>query len=160
MIDLILIRGLPSSGKSSIVRLFHHSYHFESDQFFMKKGPYITSPLEYQFDPELIEDAHQWCEEKVREQIKLCYLIDRKSQATIVVSNTFTQRWEMQPYIEMETPDQVKLTVLDLFDGGCDDETLFARNKHGVPLETFRTMRAGYEHDWKNGNPIPPWNRK
>lgn len=160
MIDLILIRGLPSSGKTTLANLLLRNEedcderldgHFESDQFFMKNGI-------YRFDEERIAEAHRWCYEQVRDQIWARCDWDH---SVTVVSNTFSQRWEMQPYIEFVemASRSVKLTVVDLFDGGCSDEQLFRRNKHGVPLEVFRTMRDEYEHDWRNGNPIPPWDR-
>lgn len=152
MIDLILIRGLPSSGKTTLVKLLgvarYGLNHFETDQFFVKAG-------EYQFDPARIGEAHQWCQDAVNRTIKSNH--DSK-HAVIVVSNTFSQRWEMQPYIEVGYV-QCKLTVIDLFDGGHSDETLYARNRHGVPLEVIRTMRNRYEHDWRNGDPVAPWDR-
>tara|TARA_Y100000034_G_scaffold99818_1_gene122831 strand:- start:2886 stop:3155 length:270 start_codon:yes stop_codon:yes gene_type:complete len=77
---------------------------------------------------------------------------------TVVVHNTFSTRWEMEPYLRMAGGTTV-VSVLDLFDGGCTDEELFKRNSHGVPLETITAMRARWEHDWKVGNPLPPWER-
>lgn len=155
MIDLILIRGLPSSGKTTLVKLLGVATfglnHFETDQFFMKDG-------EYQFDPARIGEAHQWCQDEVRRTIKRYSSDCPNEHNVIVVSNTFTQRWEMQPYIEMCNVS-CKFTVIDLFDGGHWDETLYARNRHGVPLEVIRTLRAGYEHDWRNGDPVAPWDR-
>lgn len=161
MIDLILIRGLPSAGKTTLVNLLLRdeedcderlTSHFETDQFFMKDG-------KYEFDPARIGEAHQWCQDEVRRTIKFNQIHPRSNDHTvIVVSNTFTQRWEMQPYIEMGYIP-CKLTVIDLFDGGHSDETLYARNRHGVPLEVIRTLRAGYEHDWRNGDPVAPWDR-
>jgi hypothetical protein len=49
--------------------------------------------------------------------------------------------------------------VIDLYDGGLTDEALVARNVHFVPWQAIGAMRARYEHDWRNGNPIPPWER-
>ena len=52
-----------------------------------------------------------------------------------------------------------ELVVHDVYDGGQTDETLAERNVHGVPLEAIQRMRARYESDWENGNPMPPWAR-
>jgi len=52
-----------------------------------------------------------------------------------------------------------RVAVVSVFDGGCTDEELAERNEHGVPLEGIVKMRERYEHDWKNGDPLPPWER-
>jgi hypothetical protein len=152
-IDLFLIRGLPSSGKSTLADKLALRW-IETDQFFVKDN-------EYKFDPALLPQAHAWCLQETKDQIEYFLKFPKKSQyqLNVIVANTFATRWEMQPYIMLAKQHDLRLTVVDLFDGGCDDETLFARNKHGVPLETFRTMREEYEHDWRNGNPTPPWER-
>ena len=146
---LFLVRGLPSSGKSTFAGglfwLGEEPRIFEADSYFYVDG-------KYKFDPKKLADAHKDCQQRVQYAAEF---ID----SNFVVSNTFTQRWEMEPYIEMAEKFGLNLTVVDLFDGGCDDKTLHERNAHGVPLESFARMRKGYEHDWRTGNPIPPWER-
>jgi len=127
---LVLIRGLPGSGKSTLASLF--GAYFEADQFFVATG----------FDPSKLGEAHEWCQQNVREA--LC-----NGYGNVAVSNTFTQRWEMQPYIEMAEEFGATLVVLSLFDGGLSDEELFARNIHGVPLKSIKAMRRRFQHDWR-----------
>jgi len=59
--------------------------------------------------------------------------------ATIIVSNTFTQEWEMKPYYELAK--QYGYTVFSLVvenrHGGV--------NEHGVPDETLEKMRNRFE---------------
>lgn len=145
MSHLFIVRGLPSSGKSTLAEKLGCEV-FEADQYFYNnKG-------EYKFNPAALTDAHQWCQSMVLTVL----MMDKKS---CVVANTFSQRWEMQPYIKMAEKLNIPYTVIDLFDGGCDDQTLCDRNKHGVPIETYGIMRNRYEHDWRNGNKLPPWQR-
>lgn len=153
MIKLILIRGLPGCGKSSLAEelILTSGYHSESDQFFMIDD-------KYQFDSIKLPEAHQWCLDQVISQVKSLKEIGAYNEC-VVVSNTFTQRWEMESYIQLAQKEDLQLIVADLFDGGCDNETLFNRNKHGVPIERLNIMREQYEHDWRNGNIIPPWER-
>jgi hypothetical protein len=66
----------------------------------------------------------------------------------------------MEPYLLMASEAGASVFILDLFDGGLTDEQLFERNDHGVPLETIQAMRSRWEHDWKKGNPQPPWERE
>lgn len=140
---LILIRGLPGSGKTKIARTFD-SEIFEADDYFMKDGV-------YSFDASKLAQAHQFCQENVRRKL------NRYSE--VIVSNTFTQRWEMEPYFEIAADADCRVTVLSLFDAGLTDEELSARNVHGVPVSAISRMRARFEHDWRNANPLAPWDR-
>jgi len=146
---MFLVRGLPSSGKSTLAGgllwLGEEPRIFEADTYFYIDGKYV-------FDPKKLPAAHADCRQRVEHAAEF-------SSADLVVANTFTQRWEMQPYIELSSLFKLGLIVIDLFDGGCDDQTLFERNKHGVPIEAFARSRKNYEHDWRNGNPDPPWER-
>ena len=148
---LFLIRGLPSSGKSTFAGglfwLGEKPHIFEADAYFYTDGKYA-------FDPKKLPTAHAACQRHTKEAMET-------GDRDVIVSNTFSQRWEMEPYIELaEQQFGWNLTVIDLFDGGCDDEVLHQRNVHGVPLETFARMRKNYEHDWSRGNPLPPWERE
>ena len=150
MSHLFLVRGLPSSGKSTLAEKLGLPV-CEADQYFEVDG-------EYHFDASELGDAHKWCQDKVNYILNGGKRFDTHEKGC-TVSNTFSQRWEMQPYIEMAEKLNIPYTVIDLFDGGCDDQTLFDRNKHGVPIEIFGLMRNRYEHDWRNGNKLPPWQR-
>ena len=158
MINLILIRGLPSTGKTTLAKLLGFT-SFEADMFF-HEGQDVSKP--YNFDAKKLGDAHQWCQTSTKKALEALKEFEDKNLAAkpygVIVSNTFTCRWEMQPYLDMVT-DDVRLTVIDLFDGGESNETLQARNAHGVPLTAFEAMRERYEHDWANGDPKPPWER-
>jgi hypothetical protein len=58
---------------------------------------------------------------------------------TIVVSNTFTQEWEMEPYVEMakEWGYTVFTIVVENRHGG--------KNVHGVPDDKLEIMRNRFE---------------
>jgi predicted kinase len=141
---LFLIRGLPSSGKSTLAEKLAGGNTVEADDFFMDDGV-------YKFDPKLLPQAHAYCQDTTDKLLSM--------GLDTAVANTFTQRWEMQVYLEMAVKHGVSITVIDLFDGGLTDEELHARNKHGVPLEAFAKMRERYVHDWGQDNPLPPWER-
>ena len=144
-ITLTLVRGLPGSGKSSFAESISADSMVAADDFFMEDG-------EYCFDPSKLPQAHAWCLKEAQRHLWEC-------DSGVVVHNTFTQRWEMEPYIQLAARIGVRLNVVSVFDGGCTDEELVERNSHGVPLEAIARMRERFVHDWKNDDVRPPWER-
>ena len=144
---LVLVRGLPGSGKSSFCNLIADC-RTAADDF---PGLY-----EGGFHPELLPQAHEFCQRTTRENL----VPGARWRPIVAVDNTFSQRWELEPYLRMASELGVRVNVVDLYDGGLTDEQLVARNTHGVPIEGIQAMRARWELDWKEGNPIPPWERK
>lgn len=145
MAQMIILRGLPGCGKSTVARALKvPAVVCSADDFFMVGG-------EYHFDPSKIADAHAASQDK-------CHAALVKGQS-VIIDNTCTCRWEMEPYLQMAREHGVEVNVVDLFDGECSDEQLHERNTHGVPLQAIQAMRERYEHNWQTGNPLPPWER-
>lgn len=121
MAQLIIIRGLPGSGKSTMAQGYVMAgfKHFEADMFF------VDAHGNYNFVPSNIKHAHQWCQDQVRKALVEGY--------DVVVSNTFTQKWEMQPYLDM-MPNPTILEAKGSW-----------KNVHGVPDEVIAKMRARWE---------------
>lgn len=119
MPELVLIRGLPGSGKSTLARSMADTHcHVEADQFFEKDGKYI-------FIPEKIAEAHVWCQNRTKS------LLDQGFD--VVVSNTFTRKWEMDPYFNMGY--MVRVIVAK---GNYN-------SVHGVPPAAIERMRSRWE---------------
>lgn len=146
---LVLVRGLPGSGKSYLAETLRKLTDAEmrvcsADDYFMEDGV-------YNFDPTKLPEAHLECQSNTF----AFFSIDDIA----FVANTFTQRWEMEPYIRFVETFGLNLLVLNLFDAGLSDEELAERNTHGVPAEAIARMRERFEHDWKSADPRPPWER-
>ena len=121
---LTIIRGLPGSGKSTLARsLPGNPKHFEADMFF------LNSEGEYIYDRAKQKEAHEWCQNSVREALKQGH--------SVVVSNTFVKKWEMEPYILMSTELQIPYTIMTA--------TGNFKNIHNVPEETIARMKANWE---------------
>lgn len=146
MCTLFLVRGLPGSGKTTL-SIHLNGVAFSADDYF------INDIGKYVFDPRFLADAHAFCQKNVEQAIA-------DGIEKVIVNNTMSARWEMEPYLRLAEKWNVTLTVIDLFDGGLTDEQLFQRNVHQVPLETIKQMRRRWETNWKDGNPTPPWERK
>lgn len=131
MKKLFLLRGLPGSGKTSLAKsLFNATTGcVEADMYF------INEDGEYKFNPSKLKEAHKWCKIIVESWMspETGYL------DTIVVSNTFTQEWEMKPYYELA--EKYGYTVFSLVvenrHGGI--------NEHGVPDETLDKMEKRFQ---------------
>jgi predicted kinase len=143
---LFLVRGLPGSGKSTLAsRLASRpSLAIAADDFFYDEQG------RYQFDPKRLGEAHAWCQNSARGGLKF---------GDVAVANTFTQGWEIAPYVEIAAKAGARLVVVSLFDGGLDDAALAQRNEHGVPAAGIAAMRSRYEHDWSRADMRPPWER-
>lgn len=151
---ILLARGLPGSGKTSLTEMIglptisgimSRPISCSADDHFVDEDGI------YQFDPKLLPDAHKACQDRSRSAMM--------EEKNVVVHNTFTQRWEMEPYVRLAKEFEYRLIVISTYDGGCDDETLASRNTHGVPIESIAAMRERWEEDWKNADPRPPWER-
>ena len=130
MKTLYLLRGLPGSGKSTLAKQLGGS-HFETDLYFV-------SPDEtYNFDPSKLKEAHKWCQDAVSNAMLLNYTTGHNE--TIVVSNTFTQEWEMKPYMDMaeDWGYRVFTIIVENRHGGV--------NQHGVPDEKLQQMKNRFE---------------
>jgi predicted kinase len=127
MKTLILLRGLPGSGKSTLAKtLVNKDYcHKEADMFF------VDSEGNYKFQLSKIRDAHKWCQEEVDFLMKY-------EHSPLVVSNTFTQEWEMKEYYKLA--EKYGYTVFSVIIENRHNGV----NEHGVPDEKLEQMRARF----------------
>ena len=121
--DLILIRGIPGSGKTTYVKNNLKGYkHYEADQFFEKDG-------KYNFDATKLREAHN-----------KCYLNTKKSLRDgdkVVVSNTFTRKWELEQYLKLAKNMNKKVKVLRT--------TKQFKNVHNIPNDKVQEMKDRFE---------------
>lgn len=122
---LYLIRGLPGSGKSTLANELN-GLVCEADQFFS-----LNFELEYKFDSSQLSKAHQYCQDKVKNAMQDGY-------TSIIVSNTFTRRWEMDIYYQLALDFEYQVTEITLT-GPLHE------NIHNVPKETIEKMRDRWE---------------
>jgi predicted kinase len=123
MKELIILRGLPGSGKSTLANRICNQ-HIEADMFFIQDG-------EYKFDVSKIKEAHNWCQDKTEEWMQKGY--------NVVVSNTFTQEWEMQVYFDLAKKYEYRVHTLVV------ENRHRSTNTHNCPKETLDKMEKRFE---------------
>jgi predicted kinase len=123
---LYCVRGVAGSGKSTFAKTLG-GRHYEADMFFI-------DPIsgEYKFDGSKIKLAHEWCQNRVEGDMIL-------NMDKIVVSNTFTQEWELEKYFELAKKYGYKTfsIIIENRHGGT--------NVHEVPEEKLEQMRNRFE---------------
>jgi predicted kinase len=128
--NLFLLRGLPGSGKSTLAKMISDT-HFEADMYFVDKNG------NYNFDVTKLKNAHEWCQDQVN--MAMILNITTGDNSVIVVSNTFTQEWEMEPYYKLAENYGYKVfsLVVENRHGGI--------NSHGVPEDKLDAMKNRFE---------------
>ena len=76
--------------------------------------------------------AHNWCKESADMALR-----HGDGGHDVVVSNTFTQLWELQPYLDMAKKYHRDVTVYKM--------TSQYKSVHGVPDEVIAKMAARWE---------------
>lgn len=134
MAELILVRGIPGSGKTTLamrIGVFYRNMghenvcHFEADQYF------IDEFANYNFDVSKLYDAHKWCQEKTRGVLE--------QNGTVIVSNTFTTKKELKPYFDMAGEFGI-VPVVYLAQNQFN-------NVHNVPADKLQAMRDRFQYD-------------
>ena len=130
---LTLVRGLPGSGKSTFANFIWNDYSIcEADKFFVDKDG------NYKFDATKLPEAHKWCREQVEIRM-IDNIANPQYYPEIVVSNTFTQEWEMAEYYKLA--EKYGYTVFSIIvenrHGGV--------NQHGVPNDKLDAMRTRFQ---------------
>ena len=131
MKNLYLLRGIPGAGKSTLAKQLGDS-HFETDTFFMVEG-------EYKFDPTKLRKAHEWCQSQIELAMINNHVTAGLDNSDIVVSNTFTQAWEMDAYNELANQYGYRVfsIIVENRHGGV--------NQHNVPEDKLQMMKERIE---------------
>lgn len=128
MPNMIIIRGVSGSGKTTVAKAMSASLEgnptvVEADMFFLDKDGV------YQFDATQLKKAHGWCYGKVKS------ILDAGHD--VIVSNTFTRKWEIEPYMCLATFYGANVQLISVESG--------FKNVHGVPDEVVQKQIERFE---------------
>lgn len=126
---LILLRGLPGAGKSTLAKLLSENGKypvFSIDSYFTnEKGEY-----NFKFDEN--HKAYKACEQQTKEAMQ-------NNIPKIFVDNTFTLDWEIEPYFKLASGAnyQVHIVTVENYHG--------SQNIHDVSTEQLSKMAEKYK---------------
>jgi predicted kinase len=127
---ILLLRGLPGSGKSSLAKFLSEDGKYpilSIDDFFTDS---ITG--NYDFDYKLNHLAYKNCEEKTK-------LHAKANIKKIIIHNTFTMDWEMEPYFKIANEYHYSIVVATV------ENYHNCKNTHGISDEQILKMSMKYK---------------
>jgi predicted kinase len=126
MNSLIIVRGLPGSGKTTFANMMAGIYPVYSadDYFYNEKGEYI-------WDPKKLRLAHELCFNRTKESMI-------RYESMIFVANTFVTEREITPYIELASQFGYKVFTIIV------ENRHGSKSVHGVPDETMKTFKSKF----------------
>ncbi|XP_012787272.1 NEDD4-binding protein 2-like 2 isoform X1 [Sorex araneus] len=135
---LILLRGLPGSGKTTLSRILlgqsRDGIVFSTDDYFHHQDG-------YRYNVNQLGDAHDWNQNRAKQAIN-------QGRSPVIIDNTNTQAWEMKPYVEMAIGKGYRVEFHEPETWWkFDPEELEKRNKHGVSRQKIAQMLDRYEYE-------------
>ncbi|NXG86747.1 N4BP2 protein, partial [Stercorarius parasiticus] len=133
---LVLLRGVPGSGKSYLARTLLEDNPggiiLGTDDYFYKHG-------QYHYDPDCLGEAHDWNRKRAKEAFEMRI-------SPIIIDNTNIQAWEMKPYVTLAQQFKYKVMFREPDTWWkFKPKELERRNVHGVSKEKIKRMLERYE---------------
>ena len=130
--NLFLIRGLPGSGKTSMV---HQLIDF-ADTYVASDDFMVNANGEYAYDKDRQPEVHGKCLDTVEESMK-------KGVHRIFVHNTFTELWELEKYAMLAKNYNYNVHYI------IKENRHNGISEHDVPPETLSKMQNNLESSIK-----------
>ncbi|NXA30932.1 N4BP2 protein, partial [Eudromia elegans] len=133
---LVLLRGVPGSGKSFLARALLEDNPggiiLSTDDYFYKHG-------QYRYDATCLGEAHDWNRKRAKEAFE-------KRVSPIIIDNTNIQAWEMKPYVTLAQQFKYKVMFREPDTWWkFKPKELERRNIHGISKEKIKRMLERYE---------------
>jgi tRNA uridine 5-carbamoylmethylation protein Kti12 len=130
MRDLIIFRGLPGSGKTTLANVLAKATHAPSFSI----DDYFTDPITGQYDFRHLDNHHAYrsCFERTESAMK-------KAERLIFLHNTFTLEWEIEPYFKLAADYgyRVFVATIENYHNGL--------NEHAISADQIEKMAAKYK---------------
>lgn len=126
MKELILFRGLPGAGKSTLANALCDVCLSADDFFTDAEGA-------YHYDKSQIKAAHEDCLSRAATAMK-------GGAERIGVANTFTEAWEMEPYFKLADKYGYRIHAVIVETRGH-----YRQNIHGTPRDVIDRMNNRFQ---------------
>ena len=130
--ELILLRGLPGSGKTTLANIILQQPNNNPQEVLSADDFFENKDGEYNFDVTKLKEAHNYCQFRCSERM-------RQQKSRIVVANTFTQEWEMDEYFKMAERYNYRVHTV-IVENRHGNE-----NIHGVPKDKLQQMKDRFQ---------------
>lgn len=130
MSSLILLRGLPGAGKTELARVLSENNKWPV----LSVDDYFTDPVTGAYEFKFAENhiAYKQCLEKTE-------MAMRHASEKLIVHNTFTLAWEIEPYFLLAGTYQYKTFVVTV------ENYHNNKNNHGISEEQILKMADKYK---------------
>ncbi|NXK06450.1 N4BP2 protein, partial [Herpetotheres cachinnans] len=133
---LVLLRGVPGSGKSYLARTLLED---NPDGIILSTDDYFYKHGQYHYDPDCLGEAHDWNRKRAKEAFEMRI-------SPIIIDNTNIQAWEMKPYVTLAQQFKYKVIFREPDTWWkFKPKELERRNIHGVSKEKIKSMLERYE---------------
>lgn len=124
--SLILIRGIPESGKNTFALMLNTKAICTADDYFTSREG------KYNWKLENAGKAHSWCQKKCKRFMQI-------GVEKIVVANTLTTEKELYPYFDLAKKYDYRVFSVII------ENRHNGKNNHNVPEETIQKMKDRFE---------------
>ncbi|XP_045769838.1 NEDD4-binding protein 2 isoform X2 [Maniola jurtina] len=140
---LIIMRGLPGSGKTYLAKKIidaiyyttqqhYHTHILSTDDYFMCNGVYM-------YDKWRIPEAHEWNKNRARKAMT-------EGLSPVIIDNTNIEIWEMEYYVVQGVSNGYIIEVVEPNTPWARNAyQLFKRNSHNVPLVALRRKLDSFQ---------------
>lgn len=130
--DLILLRGLPGSGKTTLAEVVLQLNQGTKPDVISADNYFMDDKGNYNFDASKLKEAHNSCQQICADRMRLEF-------SKVVVANTFTEEWEMKPYFEMAERYKYRVHTVVV------ENRHEGKNVHNVPDDKLQQMKNRFQ---------------
>ncbi|CEG48997.1 Predicted MutS-related protein involved in mismatch repair [Plasmopara halstedii] len=149
---VVILRGIPGSGKSTLRQEFECMCHDREFNFVAcSADSYFDTSRGYVFDVKKLGAAHNACKQKFRKALRENVSQNHEQpfhKHLVLVDNTNTQRWEYEEYVTFATSNGYRVEIIEIT---CKDILMAfrmgQRNSHGVSTDKVIGMFMRWEID-------------